>query len=103
MPLPDGFQIKVFCTTDPHIWKHKIHFPIIHRQTTHYERVQDRDHVLRLAWNQKVMLVNRLLWMEKKAQGRCKRTWGILQHGVCPESVQVFSLMEIDSALRVTK
>jgi hypothetical protein len=42
--------------------------------------------------------------MEKKRQeGGCKRNWGILQEGVCPEAVQLVSLMEIGLTVRVIK
>ena len=85
------------------MWIQNIHFSVIHRHSIHDHGVQNRDQVISVAWNQKVLSVNCCQCMEKKRQGRCKWNWRILEHSVCPEAVQLVSLIEIGLAVRVIK
>jgi hypothetical protein len=93
MSLPDALQFQVFKTSDPHITKHTIHFPIIHRNTAGEQRVQDRDQVFPIAYNQKILSVSCRLCMEKKRERGCKWIWGIWEHSVCAEAVQLVRLI----------
>jgi hypothetical protein len=92
-PLHDGLQIQVIYTSDQQIAGNKFEFPIIEAKLTHVQRVQDRNQVLRVAWNQRFSELASV--SGEKQMWVCEWNWGIVQEGVWDEIVQLVNQLGI--------